>query len=108
MYTYSPANLPRFSLVGHIEAISAQELKDHNVSACYLEKHEDAVLWTPGNDIHTSWWGRLVVEEVYFFGGFGDRAYIGWIPVDEWRGVTEKEVNECRLVGEKAFEKEEL
>ena len=41
-----------------------------------------------------------MVEEVYWFGGFGDRAYIGWIPVEEWRGVTTEEVERCRLVGE--------
>ena len=42
------------------------------------------------------------MEEVYWIGGFGDRAYIGWIPVDVWRGVTQKEVDQCRLVGEEA------
>ena len=41
-----------------------------------------------------------MVEQVYWIGGFGDRAYIGWIPVDEWRVVTMGEVEGCRLVGE--------
>jgi hypothetical protein len=47
---------------------------------------------------------RLVVQEVYWIGGFGDRAYIGWIPVDEWKGVTREEIEACRLPGEKEKE----
>lgn len=107
IYTYSPANLPRFSLVGHLERIEKQEVERWNVSGCFEEKHPDARAWLPGNRIHESWWGRLAVEEVYWIGGFGDRAYIGWIPVDEWRTVTDREVEECRLVGEKGFKQTE-
>jgi len=107
IYLYSPANLPRFSLIGHLERIEEREVESWNVSGCFAERHPDARAWFPGNDIHESWWGRLVVDEVYWFGGFGDRAYIGWIPVEEWRGVTAREVEECRLVGEKGFKREE-
>lgn len=99
-YTYSPANLPRFSLIGRLERLSREEIEDNEIEACFLARHPDATIWTPGNDIHESWWARLVVEEVYWFGGFGDRAYIGWIPADVYRAVTEKEVEAIRLVGE--------
>ncbi|MCJ1239919.1 hypothetical protein MMC14_007917 [Varicellaria rhodocarpa] len=99
-YLYSPANLPRFSLVGYVERIPDEEIARENISECFLERHEDARLWAPGNDIHESWWGRLVVQEVFFFGGFGDRARIGWLPVEEWQGVTMEEVEGYRLVGE--------
>lgn len=102
-YTYSPANLPRFSLIGHIEPLSMREVGEHGIKSCFLKSHPDAKLWTPGNDIHESWWARLVVEEVYWFGGFGDRAYIGWIPVEVYRAVTAEEVNKARLVGEKGW-----
>lgn len=100
--------MPRFSLVGHIEAIPDIDVVAYNVSRCFLGKHGDAEAWTPGNKIHRSYWARLIVEEVYWIGGFGDRAYIGWIPVEEWRGVTEREVQDCRLVGEEPLENEEL
>ena len=80
-------------------------MQKYNVSGCFLERHPEAELWEPGNDIHESWWGRLVVQKVFFFGGFGDRAYIGWIPVEEWKGVTTEEMEECRLVGEEKEEK---
>jgi len=98
---YSAAALPRFSLVGHIEELTEEEAKSQHVAACYVKHHPDAYAWLPGNRIHESKWVRLVVREVYWIGGFGDRAYIGWIPLNEWQGVTEEEVKQCRLPGEK-------
>ena len=86
--------------MGYVERIPDEEIARENISECFLERHEDARLWAPGNDIHESWWGRLVVQEVFFFGGFGDRARIGWLPVEEWQGVTMEEVEGYRLVGE--------
>ncbi|KAL8949611.1 MAG: hypothetical protein Q9222_004296 [Ikaeria aurantiellina] len=103
IYTYSPANLPRFSLVGHIEPIPASDVRKYGIDNCFLNRHPDAVAWKPGNAIHESWWARLVVEEVYWIGGFGDRAYIGWIPVQDWRGVSQEEVDSTRLVGEPGY-----
>jgi hypothetical protein len=98
----SPASLPRFSLVGRLEDLSADDLKNNPlVPSCYLKYHPDAVAWLPGNPIHTSKWVRLVVEEVYWIGGFGDRAYIGWIPIEEWQSVTSEEIDSIRLPGEK-------
>ncbi|MCJ1462949.1 hypothetical protein MMC07_001553 [Pseudocyphellaria aurata] len=102
-YTYSPANLPRFSLIGHIELLSMREVREHGIKSCFLQSHPDAKAWTPGNDIHESWWARLVVEEIYWIGGFGDRAYIGWIPVEVFRAVTAEEVNKARLAGEEGW-----
>lgn len=49
----------------------------------------------------------MVVDQVYWIGGFGDRAYIGWIPIDEWRGVTQEEVENARLVGEHGYKKDQ-
>ncbi|KAL9072636.1 MAG: hypothetical protein Q9161_003494 [Pseudevernia consocians] len=105
IYTYSPANMPRFSLVGCIEPIPTPEVLSYEVEACFLDRHPDAEAWLPGNKIHQSWWGRLVVKEAYWIGGFGDRAYIGWIPEEEWSAVSEDEVAKARLVGEDGYEK---
>ncbi|OCK79478.1 hypothetical protein K432DRAFT_383012 [Lepidopterella palustris CBS 459.81] len=96
----SPASLPRFSLIGQLQELSIEEAKAGGVAECFVKYHPDAVAWLPGNKIHESKWVRLVVEELYWIGGFGDRAYIGWIPVDEWKGVTQEEVEKCRLPGE--------
>ncbi|KAI4092889.1 MAG: hypothetical protein LQ344_003254 [Seirophora lacunosa] len=107
IYTYSPANLPRFSLVGHIEPVPASEARQNGIDRCFFKRHPDAVAWKPGNTIHESWWARLVVEQIYWIGGFGDRAYIGWIPVEEWRGVTREEVEATRLIGEHGYKTDE-
>ncbi|KAI0010447.1 pyridoxamine 5'-phosphate oxidase-domain-containing protein [Xylariaceae sp. FL0662B] len=101
---YSAANLPRYSLLGYIEDIDATSNAD--LSACFVKAHPDAKYWLPGNPIHVSQFVRLVVQQVYWIGGFGDRAYIGWIPVDEWKNVTRKEWEVVRLPGEKKGWKE--
>jgi hypothetical protein len=85
---YSAANLPRFSLLGHLERIEGGDDREGEVGAalasCYVKTHPDARYWLPGNRIHEAHFVRLVVEQVYWVGGFGDRAFIGWIPAAEW------------------------
>lgn len=99
---YSAANLPRFSLLGYLEPIAAGSDADADaLRSCFLKYHPDARYWLPGNRIHESEWVRLVVTQVYWVGGFGDRAYIGWIPAEEWRNVTREEWEGVRLPGEK-------
>jgi hypothetical protein len=100
-FKYSAANLPRFSLLGYLEKISPEEVEAKDIGSCFTKVHQDAKYWLPGNKIHESEWVRLLVQEVYWIGGFGDRAYIGWIPVDEWRNVTSQEWEGVRLPGEK-------
>ncbi|KAK3363500.1 pyridoxamine 5'-phosphate oxidase-domain-containing protein [Lasiosphaeria hispida] len=102
---YSPAALPRFSLLGHVEPIPGGDDRAPGapgaaLARCFTAVHPDARYWLPGNRIHESHFVRLVVEQVYWIGGFGDRAFIGWIPVDEWRSVTEEEWQAVRLPGE--------
>jgi len=101
LYTYSPASLPRFSLLGYLEPISPSLVDSLKLAQCFTTAHPDAKYWLPGNPIHTSEWVRLVVQEVYWIGGFGDRNYIGWIPVEEWRAVKRGEWEGVRLPGEK-------
>ncbi|KAI0452066.1 pyridoxamine 5'-phosphate oxidase-domain-containing protein [Xylaria acuta] len=96
---YSAANLPRFSLLGYIEEID--DVSATALSKCFVEKHPDAKYWLPGNRIHEAEFVRLVVQQIYWVGGFGDRAYIGWIPVDEWKSVTREEWEGVSLPGEK-------
>ncbi|KAH7409621.1 pyridoxamine 5'-phosphate oxidase-domain-containing protein [Cadophora sp. MPI-SDFR-AT-0126] len=96
----SPASLPRFSLLGYLEPISPSLVDSLKLAQCFTATHPDAKYWLPGNPIHTSEWVRLVVQEVYWIGGFGDRNYIGWIPVEEWRAVKRSEWEEVRLPGE--------
>lgn len=97
---HTPAAMPRFSLQGHLERIEGDAISKLKIAACFLSKHPDSALWQPGNDIHESEYVRFVPEELYWFGGFGDRSFIGWIPIEDWRSVTIEEVEACRLPGE--------
>ena len=103
---YSAANLPRFSLLGYLEKIDADESAAAGLADCFVNKHPDAKYWLPGNPIHESEWVRLVVTQVYWIGGFGDRAYIGWIDAADWRNVTREEWEAVELPGEKKGWKE--
>lgn len=98
---YSAAAMPRFSLIGELQDIDTEDVIKQNVPGCFVKYHPDAATWLPGNPIHSSHWVRLVVRDIYWVGGFGNVAYIGWIPVEEWQSVTAKEIEEARLPGEK-------
>lgn len=110
--SYSAANLPRFSLLGYVEPIPGSDDRSDpssvgaRLAACYTAAHPDARYWLPGNRIHEAHFVRLVVTRVYWVGGFGDRAYIGWIPAEQWRNVTREEWQGVRLPGEKKGWKE--
>ncbi|KAG5664564.1 hypothetical protein KAF25_008298 [Fusarium avenaceum] len=97
---YSAANQPRFALFGYLEPIETTPVSALKLAACFTRKHQDAKYWLPGNMIHESSWSRLVVTKVYWVGGFGDRARIGWLPVDEWKSVTRDEWESIKLSGE--------
>ena len=99
-HKYSAAGSPRFALVGYLEDIQDDDAQEQGIAECFTKYHPEAVMWLPGNKIHESHWARLVVQDIYWIGGFGDRAYIGWIPDEDWRNVTLEEVQNCRLPGE--------
>ncbi|KIW09293.1 uncharacterized protein PV09_00210 [Verruconis gallopava] len=100
-HPYSAAKLPRFALIGTLEDMTEEEIRANNIKMCFSKYHPDSVIWQPGNDIHESRWVRFVTKEVYWFGGFGDRAYIGWIPLETWQGITEEEIKAAKLPGER-------
>ena len=101
---WSAANLPRASLIGYLEEIPPGDIRKKDIVECFTNVHKDAKWWLPGDDSspHRGSWMRMVVEEVYWIGGFGDRAYIGWFEPDVWRGVTDEEWNSVKLPGEKS------
>ena len=99
---WSAANLPRASLIGYLEEIPLEDAERQGLVECFTAKHRDAKLWLPGDRgaAHAGRWMRMVVQEVYWVGGFGDRAYIGWLDIGEWRSVGRKEWTDVRLPGE--------
>jgi Pyridoxamine 5'-phosphate oxidase len=100
---YSPASLPRLSFIGYTEEIPVKQAEQTGIVGCFLKTHPDAKWWLPGDEgaAHGGRWVRLVVQEVYWLGGFGDRAFIGWLDPEEWKGVQERELRGVRLPGEK-------
>ena len=99
---WSAANLPRASLIGYLEEMSEQDITDGEIVACYTKVHRDSRLWLPGNKnaAHFGKWMRMVVQETYWIGGFGDRAYIGWFEPADWRNIKRSDWEGVRLPGE--------
>ncbi|KIV90988.1 hypothetical protein PV10_05582 [Exophiala mesophila] len=100
---WSAANLPRLNLVGYLEEIPQPEADEAGIPTCFVAAHPDSAMWLPGKKwaAHQGIWTRIVVQEVYWIGGFGDRNYIGWFDPEEWRAVTKEQWEAVRLPGEK-------
>ena len=98
---WSMADLPRVSLLGYLEEIPKHEVQEKEIEKCFVGKHRDARLWVPGSKsaAHLGVWARVVVQEVYWIGGFGGRNYIGWLDSTEWAGIKD-EWKKVRLRGE--------
>lgn len=99
---WSAANLPRASLIGYLEEISEDDIAKQDLVKCFTGVHSDSRFWLPDDKAspHTGVWMRMAVEQVYWIGGFGDRAFIGWFDVDEWKGVQRQEWEAVTLPGE--------
>lgn len=99
---WSAANLPRASLVGWLQEMTPDEVEEADVVKCFTSVHGDSRWWLPGDEhsAHRGLWMRLVVEQVYWIGGFGDRAFIGWFDPEVWRGVKQEDWEAVRLPGE--------
>lgn len=88
-FPLSAAGLPRATLFGHVEPLATPVPKE--LEECYFAAHPDARAWAPRKEgsPHASYWARMVVEQVYWIGGFGDVARIGWLNGTEWKGIRE-------------------
>lgn len=87
----SEAGLPRVTLIGYVEPFDTPLHRDIEAALeeCYLSVHPDASAWLPGKPgaPHSSYWAKMVVEQVYWIGGFGGLQQIGWMNVTEWKGI---------------------
>ncbi|OAV96585.1 hypothetical protein PTTG_01019 [Puccinia triticina 1-1 BBBD Race 1] len=82
------ANRRRVSVFGELEMLE-EEAEQKEAKALYEKVHPDSTLWDGHGGPHASFWARLVVRKVYYFGGFGDRAAIGWLDLDFYRAGLE-------------------
>ncbi|GEQ67938.1 hypothetical protein JCM33374_g1604 [Metschnikowia sp. JCM 33374] len=87
----SPAGSPRLTLKGDIVNVTNSSSEDiSNLEKCFIKRHPDAKWWLPSNtkSPHKAHWVKIIVSDVYIIGGFGDRAYIGPIPGDDYHGAN--------------------
>ncbi|ORX95428.1 hypothetical protein K493DRAFT_315011 [Basidiobolus meristosporus CBS 931.73] len=72
----SPMPHARFTLMGEIRPIPAEELnrRSQELRECFYNKHPEARRWPRGHDFR---FYRLHVDRIYWIGGFGGFHYIG-------------------------------
>ncbi|KAL4924735.1 permease for cytosine/purines, uracil, thiamine, allantoin-domain-containing protein [Aspergillus undulatus] len=93
-FPLSEAGLPRVTLFGYIEKFESPVSwrAERALRECYTAKHPDSQVWLPGRpgSPHSSFWAKMVVTNVYWIGGFGGFQQIGWMDIDEWKGIRRK------------------
>ncbi|KLO14605.1 hypothetical protein SCHPADRAFT_903139 [Schizopora paradoxa] len=84
------ASKARVSLVGNVTMLDAGLVAASGIQECYLQRHPDAKWWLPEDPDapHIAVWARFDPHSVYFVGGFGDKHYIGSIPIDLYQNTT--------------------
>lgn len=99
---WSSANLPRLSMIGYLEGIPLKQAEENGIVDCFVDVHKDARFWLPGDNSspHAGLWMRMVVQEVYWIGGFGDRNFIGWFDPQQWHSISVEDWKQVRLPGE--------
>ncbi|KAI8592438.1 pyridoxamine 5'-phosphate oxidase-domain-containing protein [Geranomyces variabilis] len=72
----------RVSLIGSLERISDDE-EIAVARQVFLSRHPDAAFFP-----HSTAYFRLVPAAIRWIGGFGDRHFNGWVPLDLYRGAN--------------------
>ncbi|KAL8290178.1 hypothetical protein RQP46_003117 [Phenoliferia psychrophenolica] len=75
----------RVALFGTLERVQDEEWDA--AEAAYLAAHPDSRGWIPPNGPHSAYYARLRVQKVYAFNGFGNVAYIGWLPLELYKAA---------------------
>ncbi|BGO90702.1 hypothetical protein JCM10020v2_002345 [Rhodotorula toruloides] len=93
MYGFGNGNLAagrmRVALFGTLERVEGEK-EIEKCRQAYLEAHPDARGWIPPGGPHAAFYARFRVNKVYAFNGFGDVAFIGWVPLDLYRSSGAK------------------
>lgn len=89
--TSSPAGSPRVQLFGKLVNVTFDSKYEMlKLEKCFTARHPDAKFWLPENIVspHKTHWVKFVVDKIYFVGGFGDRAYIGYVNPGIYHSVS--------------------
>ncbi|KAI5123671.1 hypothetical protein M0805_001700 [Coniferiporia weirii] len=83
------ASKARVSLMGNVTFLDSRFAVDSGIRDCYLRQHPDARWWLPDDPdaAHLAYWARFDPHSVFFVGGFGDKHYIGNVPLDLYQNA---------------------
>ncbi|KAJ1512980.1 hypothetical protein HMI54_014778 [Coelomomyces lativittatus] len=77
---------PRLTLFGHLISIPINASMFHQAWECYVAQHPDAKPWKKMMDTgHAFKFYQLVVDGIYWIGGFGGLHYIGFIDKEVYK-----------------------
>ncbi|CAM9567515.1 unnamed protein product, partial [Ectocarpus fasciculatus] len=79
---YDIMTKPRTTLMGQLERVPDEELDA--AKETYLKKHPSSKAWINFSDFGMY---RMVVEDVYVVGGFGNDHYIGWVAPEQYLSI---------------------
>jgi hypothetical protein len=86
-HSYSnPLQHGRMYMVGDLKKIS-DDAEMALIERCFLGRHPDAEIVAPGRDVHASNFYTMQINSIYYFGGFGNVSYIGFIPPNVYRSI---------------------
>lgn len=81
----NPLQHGRMYMIGNVTQVAEED--EERVEACFLAKHPDSEIVAPGRDVHSSQFYTLDIESIYYFGGFGNVSFIGFIPTDVYHAA---------------------
>ncbi|KAL5528311.1 hypothetical protein ACEPAF_7447 [Sanghuangporus sanghuang] len=83
------ASRARVALIGNVTILDTQLAVDSGIQDCYLQQHPDARFWLPDDPdgAHESFWARFDPHSVFFVGGFGNKHFIGDVPLDLYQST---------------------
>ncbi|KAL5523897.1 hypothetical protein ACEPAG_8070 [Sanghuangporus baumii] len=83
------ASRARVALIGNVTILDTPLAVDSGIQDCYLQQHPDARFWLPDDPdgAHEAFWARFDPHSVFFVGGFGNKHYIGDVPLDLYQSA---------------------
>jgi hypothetical protein len=88
----NPLQHGRMYIVGQPVAVPQKDKK--RIERCFLKLHPDSAIVAPGRDVHSSAWYQFEPQSIYYFGGYGSVSWIGFIPLELYKGVRKEQLGD--------------